>query len=173
MEDILEILKYVLPSVIVLLTAYFSIKLFLGKEEKIRLLEKRTANVQIVTPLRLQAYERIVLLLERISPPSLVMRVFNSTMTMIELQAALVQAVRDEFEHNLSQQVYISSQAWDYVKSAKEEVVKTINVAASGLDEKATATELSQAIFAESLRTNKPAISKALEFVKKEIRLTF
>ena len=173
MEDLLEILKYVLPSLVVFATAYFLLKLFLEKEQRAKMMEKRMAGSQIVTPIRLQANERVVLLLERISPGSLVMRVHRPDMTVLQLQTALVQAIRDEFEHNLSQQVYLSHQAWEYVKAAREETIKLINTAAANLDENATATDLSQAIFAESLNVNKLTINKAIDFVKKEIRLTF
>lgn len=173
MEVLLEILKYVLPSAIVFVTAYFLIKMFLDKEQKNKQLEKHIANAQIVTPIRIQAYERVVLLLERISPSSLIMRVHRPDINAMQLQNILVQTIREEFEHNLSQQVYLSSQAWEYVKTAKEEMIKIINVAASSISKDATATDLSQAIFAESLKTNELSVTIALEFVKKEIRIIF
>ena len=75
MEDILDILKYILPSGIVFATAYFLLKAFIDNDNRKKLIEIKTNNQALINPIRLQAYERIILLLERISPGSLIMRV--------------------------------------------------------------------------------------------------
>ena len=173
MEDLLEILKYVLPSLVVFATAYFLLKLFLEKEQRAKMMEKRMAGSQIVTPIRLQAYERVVLLLERISPGSLVMRVHRPDMTVLQLQTALVQAIRDEFEHNLSQQVYVSSHAWELVKNAKEEMLKLINISMGELNDNASASDLSKKIFEKSVLTSSFPVTVAAEHIKSEIRQLF
>jgi len=88
------------------------------------------------------------------------------------MQTMLILAIREEFEHNLSQQVYISSQAWEMIKSSKENMVKLINTAAANLSDKASGTDLSQKIFELSL-SDKLLVRSALEFLKNEIRLVF
>jgi len=93
-------------------------------------------------------------------------------LTGLQLQTQLILAIREEFEHNLSQQVYISSQAWDMIKNAKEDMVKLINTAAAKLTDKASATDLSQKIF-ELAMSDKTVARTALEFLKNEIRLVF
>lgn len=169
MNEFPEILKYVLPSLVVMATVYFVLKLFLENEEKKRLSEIKAAGHNIITPVRLQAYERLVLFIERISPESLIMRIHKPELPALQLQTSLIISIREEFEHNLSQQVYVSSQAWELVRSAKEDMAKLINTAASELNVNATATDLSQKIFELSLR-EKLVTKTALEFIKNEIR---
>lgn len=173
MNDILEILKYVLPSLVVMAASYYLLKLFLENEQKKRNTDIKMAGYKIITPIRLQAYERLVLFLERISPESLVMRVHKTDMTAAQMQAVLLQNVREEFEHNLSQQVYVSSQAWDLIRTARENIIKLVNTAATKLNDNATATDLSQKIFELSLSENKLLTKSALEFLKNEIRQVF
>ncbi|MGD0710151.1 MAG: hypothetical protein ABR968_03145 [Bacteroidales bacterium] len=172
MNDFLEILKYILPSLVVFAAAYYLIKLFLDNEQKKRTTDIKMAGYKIITPIRLQAYERLVLFLERISPESLVMRIHKPELTGLQLQTQLIIAIREEFEHNLSQQVYISSQAWEMIKNAKEDMVKLINTAAARLTDKASATDLSQKIFELAL-SDKLVARTALEFLKNEIRVVF
>ena len=149
--EILEILKYILPSLVVFATAYFLIKQFIESEHRNKLIEMKmnnqAVNQKFVTPIRLQAYERVILLLERISPNSLILRENIPGMTVMQLQSTLVKAIRDEYEHNLSQQVYISKQAWELVKTSKDEMVKLINEAAANIDSNAPSTELARVVF--------------------------
>ena len=172
MKDLLDILKYVLPSIIVMGTSYYLLKLFFNQEEKKRDTEIKKAGYNVITPIRLQAYERVVLFIERISPESLIFRVFKQEYTAMQLQTALIINIRDEFEHNFSQQVYLSTVSWELVRNAKEDMIKLINTAASKLNDNATATDLSQKIFELSLG-EKLATKKALECLKNEIRTNF
>jgi hypothetical protein len=173
MSDFLDILKYILPAGVVFATSYFLIKSFMDNQIRLRELEVKLNGKSIITPIRLQAYERVALLLERISPGSLVMRVQRPDYSVIQLQSALIHSIRDEFEHNLSQQVYLSAYSWELVKEAKEEMIKLVNIAASQLIETATSNDLCTNIFALTLETKKLATSKALDYLKKEIRATF
>jgi len=170
MTEILEILKYILPSAVVFAAAYYLLKLFLDNEQKKRQADIKAAGYKIITPIRLQAYERLVLLLERISPESLIMRMHKSEFTALQLQTSLILSIREEFEHNLSQQVYISSQAWEIIRNAKEDMIKLINTAATKLNDNATSIELSQKIFELSVSSDKMLTKSALEYVKNEIR---
>jgi hypothetical protein len=173
MEDFLEILKYVLPSGVVFATAYFLLKAFLDNGNQKKMIEMKMSNQTATMPVRLQAYERVILLLERISPGSLVMRVTQPGMTAFQLQTALIQNIRDEFEHNLAQQIYFSSTAWELAKNAKEETIKLVNIAASKLNESATALDLGSVIFEMSAKTDKLPVTSAIEYIKKEVRQLF
>jgi len=184
MTDFLEILKYVLPSLVVLATSYLLLKIFIDNMEKTnaaerseknrqKILEISLKNKELINPIRLQAYERIVLFLERISPNSLIMRIHRPDLTAHQLQLELISNIRDEFEHNLSQQVYMSSQAWEMIREAKEEVIKLINSSMLNFDNQSTAIDLSQKIFENISKTNKLPTTDAIEFVKKEIREIF
>src|SRR6185369_7384282 len=98
--DVLDILKYTLPSVITFFTAYTILKLFLSSEREKRELEIRAAHYKDSLPIRLQAYERLVIFLERITPSSLFQRVNKPGMSALDLQKALIANIRLEFEHN-------------------------------------------------------------------------
>lgn len=172
MTDLLEILKYVLPSLVVMATAYYLLKLFIDSEQKKRAADLKLAGYKIITPIRLQAYERLVLFIERISPESLLMRVHKAELSSLQFQTTLIISIREEFEHNLSQQVYVSSEAWELIRSAKEDMIKLVNTAASKLNDNATSTDLAQKIFELSLG-DKLVTKSALEFLKKEIRQVF
>ena len=109
---VLELLKIVLPSIFVFLAGYLAIERLLREETKRRKAELTQNNQKITIPVRLQAYERLVLYLERISPESLLIRVNQPNLTNKKLQAKLLQNIRAEWEHNLSQQLYVSNNAW-------------------------------------------------------------
>ncbi len=95
-------------------------------------------NSRTVTPIKLQAYERIVLFLERISLESLLLRVSSPDMSASQLHTALLNAIRNEFEHNLSQQIYMSPQAWEVVSNASSNMIKIINSEAEKMPPAAT-----------------------------------
>ena len=122
---VLTILACLLSSGITGFVAYLIIKRFVENEQKKSLLELKKMQametLKVVNPIRLQAYERLALFLERISPNSLVLRCYQPGMDLKVLQGVLTKNIRDEFEHNLSQQVYVSSEAWNRIKEAKEE----------------------------------------------------
>ena len=171
--EIAEILKYIIPAGIVLMTSYLTIWVFLRNETKKRQLEINAASKDIVLPIRLQAYERIILFLERISPNSLLIRVSIPGMSAIQLQTALLNNIREEFEHNLSQQLYISSSAWELTKNAKEEIVRIINSSASRLDGNAASEELSTKIFSMTMEMENLITYLAIDKIKKEIQQIF
>lgn len=173
MEAILEILKYVLPSVVVFFTAYYVMKIFLDVEDKKRLLQFKMDSKNAAFPIRLQAFERLTLYLERINTTNLVMRLQNSAFNNAQFQMLLVSTIRSEFEHNLSQQMYISSQSWDEIKNAKEESIKIINLAAGKLSPDGPSMELAAKIIEITADDQISPSDKALEVLKKEIRQYF
>jgi hypothetical protein len=128
---------------------------------------------KIILPLRLQAYERIILFLERISPNNMIMRLNKPEMSSFQLQSALIKTIREEFEYNLSQQLYISLKGWELVKNAKEETIKLINVASGKIPETASAGELVKIIFDLALEKNRLPVDVAIDEIKKEIQKIF
>lgn len=171
MDTIVDALRYAIPSVVVFLTAYMFLREFFQTEQKRRSQQLLLERVRISMPVRLQAYERIILMLERMTPHNLVVRLHKPELTAGELHRQLIGAVRDEFNHNLSQQLYISSRAWELVKNTKEEVIRQINTSAAQLDEKATATDLSNRIL--EMGMEKLAVQKTLDFLKAEAAKVF
>jgi hypothetical protein len=172
MDEALEIIKIILPAGIVFLTTYYLVKNFLDHENRKKTLDLKLANQTLITPIRLQAYERIVLFLERINPNGMVMRVNKNTSASI-FQAEMLKTIRSEFEHNLSQQIYMSTKSWEAVVKAKEETIKIINVSASKVTTESTGMELAQTILAVSAQLTVLPTNIAIETIKKEIGKEF
>ena len=170
MDFTLDIVKYTLPALIVFLTAYVLIRGFFRNDQERRNRELAESFRDTTLPMRLQAYERLALLLERISPESLVMRVNQPNMTAKQLQGELIASIRAEFEHNLSQQIYISSEAWEMIRTSRGNVITIINAAADQVKEDATAITLSQKIFEQTVQLKSPPVQEALEYLKAEVR---
>ncbi len=173
MESFLEILKYVLPSTIVFLAVYFVVNRFIEREQNSRLMDLRMNNQKVITPIRLQAYERMALLLERISLTNLVMRVQDSNQTVQMFQTALLSTIRGEYDHNLSQQVYMSSKLWNSIKDAKEQNIRMINMTAMKVSEDAPSIELAKLLLELVSRTEKLPTDVALEMLKLEVKQSF
>ena len=173
MSDFFEILKYVIPAGIVFATSYYLLKMFFDNEKRKDFIEIKKESQKVSMPIRLQAYERMVLFLERISPDNLVMRTANPRLNAQQMQLDLISTVRTEFEHNMSQQLYMSDEAWRLVKNSKEEVIRLINTAMGQLNDNASAIDLSSKVIElYSVSTNYPT-TVTLEFLKKEIRMVF
>jgi hypothetical protein len=170
MSPTLEILKYILPSLVVFATTVYLVGKYFQGEEKKRQQQIFLNNQNMITPLRLQAYERTILFLERITPENLIMRVNKQGMTCQQLQRELIQTIRSEFEHNLSQQIYISNGAWEMLKIARGRTIQLINsIAEKVADKESSAINLSKAILEAMVDEEKTPTSDAIAFIKKEI----
>ncbi|MBP7409267.1 MAG: hypothetical protein KA941_10955 [Flavobacteriales bacterium] len=172
-DPIVQVLVALLPSVVVFLTAFYLIKQFMGARSGERIMELKKDDHKHVLPLRLQAYERITLFLERIQPGSLVLRVHTSRMDAMDLHSALVGTIREEYEHNVTQQVYVSDRAWAKVKQAKEETIRLVNFSMERIDPSSPATDLSQKIFENAARLSHTPSQEALVVIKDEVRRLF
>lgn len=120
--------------------------------------------------LQLQAAERFTLYLERISPDRLVMRLHQSGMTSKMLQNEITKSIREEFDHNLSQQVYVSEGAWELIKNAKEEITKFISATGDSMSEKSSGIDLSRKIFEAASKVETLPNEIALRYLRKETR---
>jgi len=170
MDAFIEFLKLTIPAAAVLYGMYLAIRLFINRDYNEKLAEGQIQMQQTVLPLRLQAYERICLFLERTSPNNLIMRLNQGRITAKELQAILLREIREEFNHNLSQQLYMSDEAWNLAKKAMEEVVSTINTSASEMVDDASGIDLAKKIFEKMLDKESDPIANSLIFLKDEIR---
>jgi hypothetical protein len=173
MHIALQILIAIVPSFAIFAVAYFMMKGFIDGETRRRQIELKQSTKELITPVRLQAYERIVLFLERISPNSVVMRVFKPGMSAKLLQAELIKTIRSEYEHNMSQQIYMSNQAWELVKTAKEETIKLINLASTHLTDTAEGIEMANTIIAMAGQIKKLPTQVAIEALKIELSKDF
>jgi len=124
---------------------------------------------QVFQALKYQACERLVLLLERITPNNLILRVHTSEMTIPQLQTALIKSVREEFEYNLSQQLYVSRETWELIRNAKEDTIRLINTATANLTDQATSRDLAAEFLYLSISQESSPVTQALNLIKQEI----
>ena len=127
---------------------------------------------KVSIPLKFQAYERMILFLERINPPNLITRTMKSKTTIASLQSILLATVREEYEHNMSQQLYVSNTSWDLVKTAKEDVMRLINTTAGKFDSTSEASDFAKEIITKGF-TDKNPIDIAIKSLKSDIRKNF
>lgn len=173
MEDFLEILKYVLPSVVTGAVAFLMVKKMLEQENRRHFAEVKKENLKYTTPVRLQAHERVLLLLERIDPVKVINRVIKAEMTAKNLQFVLISAIKEEFEHNITQQLYVSRNCWLEVVKAKEDALKLIAVVGGSVDPSSSALEYSQALIKIQAEKQFYTSLSAIETVKQEINKIF
>ncbi len=125
------------------------------------------------TPLKLQAYERLILLADRISLPNLVSRSNQPGLNVREMQTLLVQTIRQEFDHNITQQIYVSPEAWDAIRNLKEQNLLIINQVASFLPETATGLDLNKSLLEMVMQNPKASlhhiVSDALSYEAKKV----
>lgn len=170
---IYDLLKILLPAGLVLYGMYSLVNAYLNKEYQKRILELRMKNSELVLPIRLQAYERICLLLERITPSNMLVRLSSAGQSAADYQRVLLAEIRNEFDHNVAQQMYMSEQAWAIVKRAKEDVVTLINTVYQQLPENAKGTDLAKKVLENVLANEADPTGKAISFLKQEINQTF
>ncbi|MDL2296866.1 hypothetical protein LJC68_02220 [Bacteroidales bacterium OttesenSCG-928-B11] len=165
------VIAMVAVATVVFLTAFFSIKKFLNSERDKRLLDLKFESKKLVTPLRIQAYERLALFLERIEPNQLLLRLNDPELSADQLKTLMVTSIRAEYDHNLSQQIFVSSAVWNAIVQAKEETIKLINLCAGKLNDEATAIDLASLVLEQV--ADKSPIEKAKEMMKDEVRLLY
>jgi len=162
-----------LPPLFVLITAWVLIKKFLEREQKLQMIQLKMATQKDLLPLRLQAYERLTIYLERISPNVIMVNLYEPSATVIEFQSVLIESIRTEFEHNFAQQIYVSAPIWTIVRNSKEEVVRLINSAASSLDSDAPAYQLSKKVFDSMIESADFPTQRAITILKNEVSQLF
>jgi hypothetical protein len=169
MEYFLDIIKITVPALLVFLTSWMLLRNMIRNEQDKRKQDVILQNTRTITPIRLQAYERIILFLERISMESLLVRVSTPEMTASQLQSTLLTTIRSEFEHNLSQQIYMSPQAWEVVKNARSNTIKLINSESEKIKPNAPGIEFSKLLFTAVMEIEKEPTRVAIDFIKAEL----
>ena len=169
MEIAADILKITIPAFLVMLTAWLTLRSMIKNDQDKRRQELILQNSRTVTPIRLQAYERIILFLERISLESLIVRVSAGDMTAGQLHSAMLGAIRSEFEHNLSQQIYMSPQAWEVVRNARSNMIKIINSEVEKMAANSSGMALSKQLLERIMELEKEPTRAAIDYLKGEI----
>ncbi len=162
------IILIILPALIVLAT----VGLILFLQQRKALQESKTerliARNKQVVPVVFTAYERAILFLERIRPQNLIPNAESLQDSAKHLQIELISNIRVEYEHNLSQQIYINQEAWDFLVQAKEQVITLINLSSNQVDENAPAMELGKVILEKVSASEELFVQKAILLLKKD-----
>ncbi|MGA0558843.1 hypothetical protein ACO2Q8_19455 [Larkinella sp. VNQ87] len=173
MEVIAELVKLIVPAGLVLYGMFVTVRLMLEREAEKQRVEVKNRYASEVTPLRLQAYERMVLFLERITPSNLLLRLSGQAAVALEFQQVLLRDIREEYNHNVSQQIYMSQPVWEAVQNAMNEVVVLINESASEVAPEAPALDLSKKIFDNIIQKEVQPTAAGLKAVKDEVQAVF
>ena len=170
-DKILEILAYTLPAALTGAIAYYFFAKHVQHEDKRRHYLLQKENQKQSFPLRLQAYERMILFLERINPNRLLLREIPKSDDKKRYLQQLVQNVEQEFEHNLAQQIYMSNECWHMIVTAKNTSLQMLRNKANKPDI-ITAYDLQEAVLKEGLEDISPALA-AIQYIKTEVRSFF
>ena len=173
MDPILDFIKILVPASVVLYAVYLIVRSFITRELELKRLEIRSRSIETVLPSRLQAYERMTLFLERTAPQNLLVRLNAPGLTARDFHRMLLEEIRNEYNHNVSQQVYIGEAVWTLIKNAKEDLTMQINEAATQVPQDASSIDLAKRIFELALGKNVDPIGHALIELKREIQQTF
>lgn len=164
---ILEILAYTLPSLITGGVAYFLFNSYFKDQQNTRRWLLQKDNRKDTLPLRLQAFERMTLFMERINPSQLLIRITPISDDKNEYANYVITQVEQEFEHNLAQQIYISDECWSIITAAKNATIQMIRLATKS-EKVADANQLRKLILSDLLEKQSPS-SAALAFIKNEV----
>lgn len=173
MDAFIELLKILIPGGLVLYAAWLLVRAQIQKEIELKRLEVRGRSSEVVIPNRLQAYERMTLFLERMSPENLLVRLNTGNYPSHQFHQLLLSEIRSEYNHNASQQVYMTEETWSLIRSAREDLILTINDAAGEMGVEATSMDLSRKILEKYMTKAIDPIAYALSELKKEIQQTF
>lgn len=166
-EKVFDLILYAVPALITGLIAYYFFKEHTKNEDGRRrfLLHK---DIQVNSlPIRLQAYERMTLFLERITPSKLLIRVKPNSSEKEPYESLLIASIEQEFEHNLSQQIYMSDECWNIITAAKNATIQLIRKAAL-LEKTNTSDKLREVILTEMMEKRAPS-DAALSYIKSEV----
>ena len=166
-ERIIDLFLFAIPALITGAIAYFFFKEHTKNEDgRRRFLLHKDMQVNAM-PLRLQAYERMAIFLERITPAKLLIRVAPTSSNKEDYESLLIANIEQEFEHNLSQQIYVTDDCWNIITAAKNATIQLIRKA-SLLEKTATANKLREVVLTEMMEKRAPS-DAALSFIKQEV----
>ncbi|MDR2383141.1 MAG: hypothetical protein LBD76_04560 [Prevotellaceae bacterium] len=149
---------------------YLVLNRVLTSDERRRNIELLKSAKSITVPMRLQAYERLILFLERISPDTLLLKVKSQSRTNADLHLAILQQIRSEYEHNISQQLYVSDEIWACVKETKEQIVMLVNDISKNVDSDGSSIQLAKLIFDKLVENGESPVAATIRKLKAEAR---
>ncbi|RZK82150.1 MAG: hypothetical protein EOO92_02790 [Pedobacter sp.] len=162
-----------LSGVLIVGFAYYLLKNDIDRYLKIKSAALNLNTGESLMPLRLQAHERLILFIERINPANLLVRLHQKGISVADLQSIILNEINLEYQHNITQQLYISSTTWNVVRKLKEDTISMISNAASGLPENAAGIDLSKKVLQHMVTMENNPYDLTLDLIKKDIHLKF
>lgn len=174
-DKVLDILIIVLPLIALMVMVYIMLKNYYNKEERSELYKLRAESGKKTLPMRLQACERLTLFVNRISPSNLVPKLQRSSSSASDLQSKIINTIKSEFEHNITQQLYVSNKAWNGVVYLKDDIINITRAKYKEVGNNATALDLGKAILQYYIDNGDNVITpnQAIEGIKQEVKKLF
>lgn len=169
----LEILKYILPSLLVLLATCVVLVVQMRAETARQLAALKREQANVVTPVRLRGYERLALLLDRTVPETMLLNMNLPEMNCLQLQTALLTQIRQEYDHNAAQQIYVSNELWNLVRASKESLLHLVNVCAQNFKQEDPALKFAETLIKTYNYTPDTPTELAMKRLKQEVRELF
>lgn len=163
-----QVLTYTLPVVLIILACGVVMHIRFKIDEKKRNYELRKLSQKEITPIRMQAYERLALLLERTTPEHMLIGTNISDMSVLQLQQYLLQTIRAEFDHNMSQQIYVSEEVWAKIMLARNEMIAFVNAVVTQLPKDSTSITYAKSLIEGYASNGATPHEGALEALKEE-----
>jgi hypothetical protein len=165
-SEMMQIIYFVIPTAIVGFLIAYAYKL--GQKQpknSIKITENPTKNELL--QLRIQAYERLILLIERINPSQILLRIVPQNQDLKSYQNEVILQIEKEFEHNITQQIYVSSQCWKSILMAKNTIIQNLFLAANHENVK-TVNDFRQQVLKDGKQNE--VCELAASFIKKEVQ---
>ncbi len=166
---LLDILKYTVSGCLVVIVAYFLFKSRFQNKTTNKISDLNTPLSKDIIVLKLQAFERLTLFIERINPLNIFVRLYQPGMLVKEMQSLILAEIRAEYQHNITQQLYVNTNTWILIKRVKDDTIGIVNTASQQLDPQATAVEFSKLVFNRLSGLEESPYDLALRVIKTEM----
>ena len=163
-----DIIKLTVSGLLVLLAAFYMAKPYLERFEKQQLIKLKQASNQQTLPLRLQAYERLTLFIDRTNPVNMLVRLNNQSFSAGELHYLVLSEIRNEYQHNITQQIYVSISSWEIVTRVKNDTISLMNNALKALPAQATGLDFGRLVLEQISRMGDSPYEAAAALIRDE-----
>jgi len=153
--------------------AYYFVKNDVQRYFQVKSFEARHAERAHLLPLRLQAHERLIVFIERLNPPNLFLRLYQQGISAAVLQSLILTEIRSEYQHNVTQQLYINSESWNVIRKLKDDTIAMVNNATAGLPADASGAELSKKVLQHMAEIADNPYDLTLDLIKRDIHQLF
>lgn len=172
-QIVIDVLTLFVGITFALLVIFYLVKTDIHRFFNLKNIELNKESRTQLLPLRLQAHERLIIFIDRINPANLLVRLHQQGIDTSTLQAGVLNEVRSEYQHNITQQLYIDSVTWNVVRKLKDDTIGMINNAVQGLPSDANGIELSKAILQHMATIDENPYDLTIELIKKDIQKLF